>query len=253
MHSNITIGLITFVCTFGGAMAGMRVRAALPQHHLSSETKEVVKLGMGLVGTMTALILGLLVASAKSYFDTQSTEVVQISANVALFDRILAHYGPETKEARGLLREACEQFLQQAWSSSGAGAAPPPAAAQAPGEQVFERVEALSPSDDRQRALKAQALTLVASLGQMRWLMYEQSAAGVSLTLLVALVFWLTITFISFGLFAPSNGTVIASFLVSALSVAAALYLIVELYRPYSGLVQISSAPLRAAIAQLGR
>jgi hypothetical protein len=90
------------------------------------------------------------------------------------------------------------------------------------------------------------------SIGETRWLMYEQAAATVSVPLLVVLVFWLAALFFSFGLFAPVNATVIVSFFVSALSVSAAIFLIVEMYSPYSGLIQISSAPLRAALAHLG-
>jgi hypothetical protein len=251
MNSDLTISLLTFVFTFGGAMLGMGIRGSLPNHHLSTESKDVVKLGMGLVGTMTALVLGLLVASAKNYYDTQSSELTQISANVAFLDRVLTHYGPETKEARATLRNACVQFLDHAWSSDGRLSAP--TAAGSPGEVFYDQVQALSPKDESQRALKAQALSAMTGLGQMRWLMFTQSASAVSTPLLIALVFWLTITFISFGLYAPSNGTVVASLFVAAISVSAAVFLIMEMYRPYAGLIKISSAPLRAAIGQLGQ
>ena len=102
--SSTTISLIVFACVFGGALLGILLHAVLPQHHLSNETKDIVKLGMGLVGTMSALVLGLLVASAKGSYDAQSAELTQMSANIALLDRVLAHYGPETKETRDLVR-----------------------------------------------------------------------------------------------------------------------------------------------------
>ena len=101
--SSTTISLIVFACVFGGALLGIFLHAVLPQNHLTNESKDIVKLGMGLVGTMAALVLGLLVASAKGSYDTQSAELTQMSANIALLDRVLAHYGPETKEARALL------------------------------------------------------------------------------------------------------------------------------------------------------
>ena len=94
--SSIGISAIVFACVFGGAMFGVFLRAVLPEHHWNPESKDVVKLGMGLVATMCALILGLLVSSAKSYFDTQSSELTEMSSKIVMLDRLLAHYGPET-------------------------------------------------------------------------------------------------------------------------------------------------------------
>ena len=104
-----------------------------------------------------------------------------------------------------------------------------------------------------QRSLQMEALTIVKSVGQTRRLMYEQSAGSVPLPLLVVLVLWLTIIFISFGLFAPSNATAVATLFVSAVSVSCAILVILELYTPFEGLIQISSPPLDSAIAHLGQ
>ena len=123
--SSITISLIVLACVFGGALLGLLLHAVLPQHHLSSETKDIVKLGMGLVGTMSALVLGLLVASAKNSYDTQSAELTQLSANIALLDRGLALYGPETKETRALLRDVVVRFHNQMWSEDAASRSAP--------------------------------------------------------------------------------------------------------------------------------
>jgi hypothetical protein len=98
--------------------------------------------------------------------------------------------------------------------------------------------------------LQSQALSIAVDIGKTRWLMYEQAITAVSLPLLVVLVLWLTVIFISFGLFAPFNATVVSSLLVAALSVSGAIFLILEMYSPYSGLIKISSAPLRASISQ---
>ena len=250
--SSIAISSLVFACVFGGAILGMLVRAVLPQHHLSSESKDVVKLAMGLVATLSALVLGLLIASAKGSYDAQSSELTQMSAKVALLDRVLAHYGPETKETRDLLRGAVARILDQTWSSMHASTsqfeAPSGGA-----EILLDKIQALAPKDDRQRALQAQATSIVLDLGQTRWLQYAQGSASISMPLLVVLVFWLTIIFISFGLFAPANGTVFAGLFVAALSVSAAILLILELYTPYSGLIQLSSAPLHNALTQLGK
>jgi len=250
--SSITISLIVFACIFGGALLGILLHTSLPQHHLAADSKDIVKLGMGLVGTMSALVLGLLVASAKGSYDAQSTELTQLVANIALLDRGLALYGPETKEERALLRGAVVRILDQMWAKDGASSSPV-APTSAGGEILYEKIQGLSPKNDAQRSLQGRALSIVVDIGKTRWLMYAQQATSVSMPLLVVLVLWLTVIFISFGLFAPFNATVVSSLLVSALSVSGAILLILEMYTPYDGLIQISSAPLRAALAHLGQ
>jgi hypothetical protein len=249
--SSITISLIVFACVFGGALLGIFLHAVLPQHHLGADSKDIVKLGMGLVGTMAALVLGLLVASAKGSYDAQSAELTQMSANIAVLDRGLALYGPETKDARSLLRGFVVRILDQMWSKDGTGASP--SAAPSGGDILYEKIQGLSPKNDMQRSLQGQVLSVAVDVGKTRSLMYAQQATSVSLPLLVVLVLWLTVIFISFGLFAPFNATVVSSLFVSALSVSGAIFLILEMYTPYAGLIQISSAPLRAAVAHLGQ
>jgi len=249
--SSLTVSLIVFACVFGGALLGILLHASLPQHHLAADSKDIVKLGMGLVGTMAALVLGLLVASAKGSYDAQSAELTQMAANIALLDRGLALYGPEAKEERALLRGAVVRILDQMWSKDGASSAP--TAAPSGGEILYEKIQALSPKNDTQRSLQGQALSIAMDLGKTRWLMFAQAISSVSMPLLVVLVLWLAAIFISFGLFAPFNGTVVATLFVSALSVSGAIFLILEMYTPYAGVIQLSSAPLRAALAHLGQ
>jgi hypothetical protein len=249
--SSTTISLIVFACVFGGALLGIFFHTVLPQHHLGGDSKDIVKLGMGLVGTMAALVLGLLVASAKGSYDAQGAELTQMSANIAVFDRGLALYGPETKEARAILRGVVERILDQMWPKDERRDAPPPAAAG--GEVLYEKIQGLAPKNDIQRSLQGQLLGVAVDFAKTRQLMYAQQAIAVSTPMLVVVVLWLTVIFISFGLFAPLNGTVVASLFVSALSVSGAIFLILEMYQPYAGLIQISSAPLRAALAQLGQ
>jgi len=246
--SNMTISLIVLALVFGGALAGMFLRTALPQHHVSDASKDTVRVGIGLVLTITALVLSLLIASAKSYFDAQSTELTDMSAKTVLLDRVLAHYGPESKEARDALRADVTRALDQIWSANRRPAEPSSGA-----EALYDRIQELAPRNDAQRAIQAQALSMVLALGQTRWLMYEQSAAAVSRPLLDVMVFWLTIVFISFGLFAPRNLTVIAGLLFCSLAVSGAVFLILEMYSPFTGLIHISNAPMRAALAILGR
>lgn len=249
--SALAVSSIVFGCVFGGSLIGLWLRAVLPEHHLGSDSKDAVKVAMGVVATMAALVLGLLVASAKESFDVQRTELTQVAANVVLLDRLLAHYGPETAEARTALQTVAERVLDVMWApvSSSTSSAPTSTG----GEVLFERIQSLAPKDDAQRALQSQAQSLAIAIGQMRWLMFEQRTGSVSLPLLVVLIAWLTLIAGSFGLFAPANGTVVATLGLSALSVSLAIFLILEMYAPYGGMIRVSDAPLRAAVAQLGR
>lgn len=249
--SSINASLIAFVCTFGGMLCGMALRRIVPEHHLSAESKDAVKVGTTLVGTMTALILGLLLASAKSAYDAQNAELTQMSAKFVLLDRVLAHYGPETKDVRDLLRSAVVHMAQHLWSRGGSDLSR--SDPNMGSELIYDRLQQLSPKSDTQHSLKGQALNIAIDLGQTRWLMYEQEQTTASLPLVVALIFWLTISFISFGLFAPTNATSVAAMFVSALSVSVAILLILEMYTPYSGLIHISDAPLRTALAHLSQ
>ena len=250
--SPLAVAGIVFGCVFGGALFGMLLRGRLPQHHLSPETKDLVKLGVGLIGTMSALVLGLLVASAKGSYDTQRSELIQMSAKVVFLDRVLAHYGPETKETRDLLRRFVAGTIEKMWPEHGSG----PAQLQpdkATGDTFYDKIQALSPQNDAQRSLQSQARSIAMELGQTRSLMFQQTDSSISMPLLVVVVFWLAIIFASFGLFAHPNGLAIGVLLISALSVSAAIFLILELDQPFDGLIRMSSGPLRSALAQLGR
>jgi hypothetical protein len=231
-------------------MLGMWLSSVLPQHQLNADTKDVVKVGTGLIGTMAALLLGLLVASAKSSFDARSTEVTQMAANSILLDRALAHYGPAAGEVRGLLKIFVTRTIDEVWSNEGGqgGKLPSPA-----GGEAFDKLEELVPQSDIQRALRSQAESIMVNFGQTRLLLLAQSGTSISTTFLVVVVFWLTLLFVSFGLFAPRNATATVSLLLAAISVAGALFLILELDHPFSGLIQISNAPLRTALSVLGR
>jgi hypothetical protein len=202
--SALAISVVVFACVFGGALLGMLLRAALPEHHLSEGSKDAVKLGMGLIATMAALVLDLLIAAATTSYNTRSSELTQMAANIILFDRVLAHYGPETKEARDLLRRAVALAINRIWpENSTRPATLDPTAAWAEG--LYDKIQELSPQNDTQRWLQSQALTMNTGLGQTRWLLFEQRGSSIPTPFLVVLVFWLTILFICFGLVAPPN------------------------------------------------
>jgi len=252
--TSLEIAGITFLCIFGGALLGMFSRTVLPEHHLNPESKDVVKVGMGLIATMAALVLGLLTGSAKSSFDTQDSELKQMAADVLLLDRTLAHYGPETKNIRDQIRNAIAYKLAATWPEDGSAARVDTSETTPVVERIEDEIRALSPQNDAQRAFQSRALELTGALLQTRWLMFGQQAGNAIQTpLLVVMVFWLAALFASFGLFAPRNATVIAVLCVSALSVAGAILLILEMNQPFQGLVKVSSAPLRFTLAHLGQ
>jgi hypothetical protein len=245
--SPLSMSLIVFACVFGGALAGMALRGVLPEHHRSTESRDVVKLGMGLIATMSALLLGMLVASAKDSYELQKSELTQMTAKVVF----LALYGPETKEARQRLRDGTSHFIDRIWPQDSARSLGP----KPPGSDtlLYRKIQELSPKNDTQRSLQAQAASTAVEVGQMLYLMFEQRGSSISTVLLVVVVFWLSCIFASFGLFAPRNATVMATLFVSALSVSCAIFLVLEMDRPFEGLLQISSAPLRDALTHLGQ
>jgi hypothetical protein len=245
------IGWIVLTCVFGGALIGMAIRPLLPNPHLSTESKDVIKLAMALIATMSALVLALLINSAKSSYDAQRNEILQLSANVILLDRVLAHYGPETRETRDLIRLTATGMVNRIWpdENSQSERLIPPAQA----EEFFDKIQELSPQNEIQRSLQAQALKMSIDIAQTRFLLFEQGGRSIPMPFLILLIFWVSIIFLSFGLFAPPNSTVIAALFLCALSVSGAIFMILELDRPFGGLIQISSAPLRNAIAQLGK
>ena len=250
--SSIGVSALAFGLVFGGALLGLSVGTKLPAHHQSSGTKDVVRMGMGMVGTIAALVLGLLISSAKTFYDAQRAELIQLSTNVVLVDRLLQHYGPEASGARESLRSAVERVLVKTWPEEHWEKAELlPTAAR--NEEVYEQIDALAPKDERQRRLQSRAVSLLLGMGQTRWLMFEQTSAAVSTPLLVVIIFWLTSIFVSWGIYSPANATTVVSFFAAALSVSGAILLIMELYSPYSGLLRVSSAPLRLAYATLGQ
>lgn len=250
--SSMAISSLVFACIFAGALLGIFLSRALPKHHLSADSRDAMKLGLGLIGTMSALVLGLMVSSAKSSYDTQKSEITQMSANIVQLDRTLAHYGPQTKEARALLRDSVEHALYQIWPDDKSQTAQlEPAVVE--GEALFDKIHELKPENELQRTLQPRAANFAIDLGEKRWLLFEQTGSAISMPFLVVLVVWLTIIFLGFGLLAPRNSTVVITLLLCALSVSGAVFLILELDRPFDGLIQISNEPMRKALANLGK
>jgi hypothetical protein len=248
--TSLQISGVVVASLLGGQCVGYFVRQILPEHHLIAESKDAVKLGIGLISTMAALVLGLLVGTAKGSFDTQKSELTQMSAKVILLDRALSHYGDEAKEIRQQLKQAAERMIDLLWSDRNSDAA---GAQFNSGEKLYESILALSPKNDAQKTIQSQALGMAVDIGQTRWLLYQQADSSVPAIFLVVLIVWLSLIFASFGLFAPVNLTVIGTLTLCAFSVAGAIFLIMELDRPFTGAIEIPKATLRSAIEILGR
>ena len=239
----ILIAATLFVVFIGAALLGRHVRRYLPEAHLSAESRDAVKLAMGLVATMTALVLGLLVSSAKEGYDTKRSEVIQMAAKVAFLDRVLSVYGPEAAQARGELRGAVADAVRRIWPAD-RNALIELTPNQQAGDAVFITVQQLSPHDDAQRALKGQVTSLLVDLGQLRLLLVAQSIPSISTPMLIILVSWLVVIFFAFSVIAPPNATTTIALVASAFSVACAIFLILELDQPFGGLIHIPSEPL---------
>lgn len=248
----LIVGLVVLLFTSAGFFTGMMLRWKLPDHHVSTDARDTVKLGIGLIATITALVLGLVTASAKSSFDDLNLTVKQSAAEVLMLDRTLARYGPETKEVRDELRQTVARRLRITWPESWAQSSVlDDMDVMRSSEGLFDKIRHLSPQNDDQRWLKAKALDLYESLLSARWVVVSGTASSIPRPFLTILIFWLSVTFGCFGLLAPRNATVIAVLLVCALSVGGAMFLILELDSPFDGVIRISPEPLRYAYARL--
>ena len=246
MNTTLTAASVS-ACLLAAVLIGTWVRRLLPEHHLNADTRDTVKLAMGLIATMSALLLGLLVSSAKGSYDTVRGEVIQMAAKVTFLDRVLGLYGPEVAPLRARFHNAVEEVIRQMWPKNRGMAVTNVHTSDA----LYIAIQGLAPQDDTQRSLKAQAASLAVELAQLRTLLRAQSLASISRPLLVVVVLWLVIIFFSFSLLAPPNATANLALMVSALSVAAAIFLILELDQPFGGLIQISNAPMLNALNQI--
>src|SRR5437762_5855601 len=254
MTSSLTIGLISAGCIFGGALLGLLLQGLIPEHHLRDTSKDTVKVVAGMIATLSALVLGLLVSSAKSSFETTSNEMIQNGAKIILLDRGLAAYGPETKDVREQLRRAVAAGIEMFWpeeKNQGSGLTGCERANAM--EMIQAKLRALTPTTDAQRQLLSQAEQIGNDMLQARWLLIEQAQSALPVPFLVVLLFWLSMLHLSFGLFAPRNATTITVLLISALSVSGAIFIILEMNHPLQGMIKVSSAPMHKAFEHLGQ
>jgi len=251
MFNPLIIGLIVFAIILAGPFAGWALRRCLPAHHLADETKSLVSVSMAVVATISALVLGLLISNANSSFSALGSEVTTLSAQILRLDQILHRYGPETDPARETLRQYA--VLKTADLSP---ADPADVRLSAPStyellQQLEDSLLVLKPANARDQWWLGQAMTLAAKIGDTRWLLAQQVGQGMPKAFVALLVFWLTLLFASFGLFAPPNLTSAITLTLCALAVAGAIGMILELERGFGGLVHISPQPMRQAVKTL--
>lgn len=252
--SALSIASIVFVCCFGGALIGLVLHSFVPERHLDDDSKDTVKLVMGLLATMSALVLGLLIATAKSSYDAQQTAVQQLAADIVQLDQRLARFGPETTEIRTRLRDDVSRVHAIIWSPEGASPAAldPMVSARELGA-ILGHIQDLVPKTDAQHNDQAKALEIGSAIERTRLLMFAATTSKIPLPFLIVLVWWLAALFLGFGLFARFNLTVTASLLIGALSIAAAIFLILDLNTPFSDLLRISDAPIQYALSRIGQ
>ena len=252
--SALATALTVLGCTLAAALAGLGLRARLPEAHLDGDSRDVVKGVMGLIATMAALVLGLLIASSLSSYNTQNTGLRKLAADILQQDRYLAMYGPETEDLRDQLRQIVATVHDEIWSPTGVKMeylTSDKMRDQA--RQFLVTLVSLSPKTELQSFAQKQALQFGEQIGELRALIADQGGgAERSWLFLVALVFWISVLFLGFGLVAPFHATNITAISLGALSVSVAVFVILELGEPYRGFIQLSDLPMRNVLAQLG-
>jgi hypothetical protein len=248
----LLISLLIFAIVFGGALLGAVLRPLLSEKHLQPDSKDIVKMATGLIGTLAALVLGLLIASAKGSFDLKTNQIRQLTATIILLDDLLVQYGPEATELRIRLRQSIPPIADRIWREQEIPAGRPNHFESDAQALSFENeLERLTPKNDAQRSLQSRAVAAYTEGAQTRLLLFAQAGGSIPTPFLIILVFWLSAIFVSFTLFGQVNPVVMATLLVCALSFAGAIFLVLELDTPFAGLMGISSATLRGALLPL--
>jgi hypothetical protein len=248
--TNIEIGAVSFAAIFGGVLIGRFTARRLPNHHLSSETQSAVTVSVAVIGTLSALVLGLMISAANSSFSARTDEVRQLSLQLIRIDRNLRRYGPEANDARARLRAWAITKTQQLFPEKGQ-----PRPSSQITIELLEKVQdallVLKPKDERQKYLGTLCVTLSSNIIQARWSLEARGGHSIPTPFLVLLIFWLAIVFASFGLFAPANPTAMIALLLCALAVSGGIVLIEDLDNPGSGFIQIPPDSMRRALVEI--
>lgn len=242
--------LIALVCMGAGMLLGSYLRRWLPDHHLRDESRDVVTTATGMIATLVALVIGLLVSSATSSFDQANAGITQTGAKIILLDRLLGRYGSDAAEIRGRMRKAVAAGIQRVWPTASGSSGGLAAIERATGlDDIVEMIRELAPKDERRRSIQSQAFDVCKELSESRWMMLEQAQTKTPTVFLVMLIFWLTVLFTGLGMLAPGNATTYFCLSICAISMAGAILLILEMNRPMEGMIRVSPAPLLKALS----
>jgi hypothetical protein len=252
---SVTLFVLAFLCPLLGAGVGMALRRRLPEHHLSRDAIDVIKLAMGLMATLVALTLGLLISSANTYRGTIETEYKKILAGIVHLDEYLQAYGPETEEIRLRLRHVAARSFKERWPGQDFG----PLGPKSEGGrhryvEVQQKILELQPTALAQKWFQAEALQVTNHLANLRWLVVSQERASDPLLPVFIMIFLAAIAiFGGFSLYSPPNATVFSVLAVVALAIAGSIFLIVELNSPLHGLLELSSHGAHSLMQTLGQ
>ena len=250
--NSVAVSLAVAFFVFVGAVIGLVLHRVVPKAHLTKDTQDVVRLGTGMLSVMASLVLGLLIATAKTTYDRTEHDIRSYAAELILLNETLRDYGNDAAAPRALLRKYTAMLLEDSWPVS--AARPAQLENEASGamlEHVREAIRALAPVDAGQRWLQDQALQINIGLLRQRWLLIEQNGPSVQPVVIAILVSWIALIFASFGLNAPRNGTVVVAFLVCSLAIGGSIFLILEMDDPLGGVLRISSGPIVGALGHM--
>ena len=256
--NSIESAVLTFVLIFGAASAGFILQQRLPPNHLTDQSKGAAHLGAGLIATLAALILGLLVSSTKGSYDQTVSLVNEIAASFEHADRLLANYGPEAVPLRSLLKQSLEKAYSLVWPEErGLGknvSLNDPSSSKMVLESAYNGISMLKPSNPNQHQLQTDSIRLTDEIIQKRWLLQEIVYGGgiSSILLVIPVLFVAFITFV-YALYAPRNTTVVAAMFSSSICIAISIFLISELASPLKGVLKISSKPVQLALQHMGK
>ena len=249
--ASIALGLSVFVLLSAIALTTLHLHRRLPEEHRSEATHDAVKVGVGLVVVVSALVLGLLIASVKNTFDTAARDLKRFSTEAVLLDRTLRAYGPAAVPARTLLERYIEQALAGTWPRNGRAEIVDDPRAEQLIYQVQDTILGLLPDNPKQRALSDELRSEVRRLIELRWILVEEASTSLNVPLVSVLVIWLSLIFASFGYNAPRNTVVMITFVLCAASIGGALFLIIQMDQPFQGLIKVSPAALEAALSHI--
>ncbi len=242
------ISLAVFVALVAASLGSRALYDRIPERHRAAETEHVVRLLANIFVVLASLVLGLMINSARTTFESVDKNVHAYATELILLGRTMDHYGPETAAARQHLLAYVQQAARHMGQSD-----PLLGSRHAEGmlTDVGNDLRALKPDDAERVALKQRAERRFETVYEMRWALVEQSEGSIPLPLIVLLAAWLVLIFAAFGYRAPQNAVVITTFVVSSALIAGAIYLILDMDVPFDGTIQVSSAPLDRAIAEL--